>query len=89
MPKAEFVEANQVVRAASAIAFLATLYASSSSERPVAALTREVLGQIAGRGAYVDKTGSTASSRNRRTGASIVASLLVVSIGGVVKVPEN
>lgn len=42
---------NHVLKASSATAFLATLYLSSWSDRPVAARTRDVAGQFVDIGA--------------------------------------
>jgi hypothetical protein len=73
VPKPELVFVNQAFKDSSGIAFLATLYVSSSSERPFAGLTRDVVGQIADWGTYVDKTGDAASSNDSRSRANILA----------------
>ena len=71
VPNTELVFVNQAVRASSAITFLATLYVSSSSERPFAGLTKEVVGQVADWGTYVDNTEDAESSNESMSGASI------------------
>jgi hypothetical protein len=55
VPKHEFVFLSHAFRALSATAFLATRQVFSLSDSPFAGLTRGVLGQFAGNGAYAAK----------------------------------